>query len=127
MTVFTQILGYVGAALISIAFLPQTYKLIKTKDTKGLSLTCYLIYHLGLTFFIIYGSFSHNWPLVAANAVGWVINLILLALICYNLYQAKKHPQENPKKSWKENVKEKMQARKEQKEAKENSEEQDND
>lgn len=99
MAIFTDILGYLGALFISIAFLPQTYKLFKTKNTKSLSLTCYLIYHLGLTLFIIYASFTENYPLLAANAFGWVVNLCLLFLICYNLYQTRdKNHKENKNK-----------------------------
>ncbi len=90
MPIAIQIINYIGAFLISIAFLPQTYKLIKTKNTKGLSWISYLIYHLGLTFFIVYASFGHNWALLAANAFGWIVNAILLGLIFYNIYKTKK-------------------------------------
>lgn len=86
---YNDIMGYSGAVLISVAFLPQTYKLFKTRNTKGLSLTTTLIYHLGLTLFIIYASLSDpiNYPLLLGNVFGWVVNIALISLICYNLYQ----------------------------------------
>ncbi|WP_342252967.1 SemiSWEET family sugar transporter [Spiroplasma endosymbiont of Zeiraphera isertana] len=84
-----DIIGYIGAFFISVAFLPQTIKLIKTKNTKGLSLISYSIYQIGLTSFIIYASLIKNIPLLAANAFGTVINIILLTLIIYNLYYNK--------------------------------------
>ncbi|MGL5268451.1 MAG: SemiSWEET family sugar transporter [Spiroplasma sp.] len=87
MIIFTNIIGYTRALFISIVFLPQTYKLLKTKNTKGLSLIRYLIYHFGLTLFIIYGSFTQNYPLLITNIFGWIVNTYLLFLICYNLYQ----------------------------------------
>ncbi|MCL6428637.1 Sugar transporter SemiSWEET [Spiroplasma sp. JKS002669] len=90
MPIAIQIINYIGAFLISVAFLPQTYKLIKTKNTKGLSWISYVIYHLGLTFFIVYASFQENWALLAANAFGWIVNAILLGLIFYNIYKVKK-------------------------------------
>lgn len=89
MIIFTNIMGYIGALLISIAFLPQTYKLLKNKNTKGLSLTCYLIYQFGLTLFIIYSSFTQNYPLLISTIFGWIINSYLIFLICYNLYKIK--------------------------------------
>lgn len=85
-----DIIGYIGAVFISIAFLPQTIKLIKTKNTKGLSLMSYSIYQVGLISFIIYASLINNIPLLVANAFGTVINVILLTLIIYNLYYNKK-------------------------------------
>ncbi|WP_342261439.1 SemiSWEET family sugar transporter [Spiroplasma endosymbiont of Notiophilus biguttatus] len=84
-----DIIGYIGAFFISGTFLPQTIKLIKTKNTKGLSLISYSIYQIGLTSFIIYASLIKNIPLLAANAFGTVINIILLTLIIYNLYYNK--------------------------------------
>ncbi|WP_425381491.1 SemiSWEET family sugar transporter [Spiroplasma endosymbiont of Polydrusus pterygomalis] len=84
-----DIVGYIGAIFISIAFLPQTIKLIKTKNTKGLSLMSYSIYQVGLTSFIIYASLINNIPLLAANIFGTVINIILLTLIIFNLYYNK--------------------------------------
>lgn len=85
-----DIVGYIGAFFISIAFLPQTIKLIKTKNTKGLSLISYSIYQIGLTSFIIYASLINNIPLLAANAFATIVNIILLTLIIYNLYYNKK-------------------------------------
>ena len=89
-TITIDIVGYIGALLISIAFLPQTIKLIKDKNTKGLSLLCYSIYQVGLTLFIIYAAITSNYPLLAANTFGTVVNIILLTLIVYNLYYNKK-------------------------------------
>ena len=90
-----DIIGYIGAFFISVAFLPQTIKLIKTKNTKGLSLISYSIYQIGLTSFIIYASLIKNIPLLAANAFGTVINIILLILIIYNLYYNNKDKKNN--------------------------------
>lgn len=86
--IYVDVMGYLGAILIAGAFLPQTYKLFKTKNTKGLSLITTLIYHLGLTLFIIYASLSNpiNYPLLLGNAFGWIVNICLIGLICYNLY-----------------------------------------
>lgn len=95
--IYDDIMGYSGAVLISIAFLPQTYKLFKTKNTKGLSLITTLIYHLGLTLFIIYASLSNpiNYPLLLGNVFGWIVNICLISLICYNLYQQSNSSKKN--------------------------------
>lgn len=85
-SIIIDIVGYVGALLISIAFLPQTIKLIKDKNTKGLSLISYSIYQLGLVLFIIYSSSIKNYPLLFANVFGTIVNIVLLTLIVYNLY-----------------------------------------
>lgn len=97
----TQVMGIIGAVLISVAFLPQTYKLFKTKETKDLSLICYIIYQIGLILFIVYASLKVSegdtsfYPLLAANAFGAVVNTCLLFLICYNRFSKKKIKKEN--------------------------------
>lgn len=88
-SIIIDIVGYVGALLISIAFLPQTIKLVKDKNTKGLSLISYSIYQLGLILFIIYSSIIKNYPLLFANVFGTIVNIVLLTLIVYNLYSKK--------------------------------------
>lgn len=88
-SIIIDIIGYVGALLISIAFLPQTIKLVKDKNTKGLSLISYSIYQLGLILFIIYSSIIKNYPLLFANVFGTLVNIVLLTLIIYNLYSRK--------------------------------------
>lgn len=85
-SIIIDIVGYVGALLISIAFLPQTIKLIKDKNTKGLSLISCSVYQLGLVLFIIYSSLIKNYPLLFANVFGTIVNIVLLTLIVYNFY-----------------------------------------
>ena len=89
MDTIIKILGYMAAICIPLAFLPQTIKIIKTKNVKGLSLISYSIYQLGLILFIIYAAFKDNVPLLLPNIFGTIVNIILLILIVYNLYYQK--------------------------------------
>lgn len=85
MELFGTIIGWVGAVCLSIAFLPQTYKLLKNKDTTGLSWISYSIYEIGVILFILYGFKISNWQLFGANLFAFVINTMLLSLIFYNM------------------------------------------
>jgi MtN3 and saliva related transmembrane protein len=59
--------------------LPQALKIIKTKDTKSISLSMYILFVSGVFLWLIYGVLRQDVPVIIANAV----TLILASLILY--------------------------------------------
>lgn len=49
-----DLLGYVGAALTTIAFIPQITLAWRSDDLSGISLPMYLIFVTGVAFWLIY-------------------------------------------------------------------------
>ena len=43
-----EVIGFIAAFLTTIAFIPQVFKVLKTKSVEGLSLTTYLLYVSGV-------------------------------------------------------------------------------
>lgn len=74
----TDILGYVAAALTTFSFLPQAVKVIKTRDTKSISLVMYVAFTIGVLFWNIYGILINNYPMMFANAITLVFASIIL-------------------------------------------------
>ena len=77
---FYEILGLLAASLTTASFLPQVYKTWKTKSTEGLSLTMYLVFFLGIVFWLIYGIHLNSLPMILANAVTAVLSLFLVIM-----------------------------------------------
>ncbi len=50
-----DIFGIIAGILIAISYLPNAIKTIKTKTTKNLSFTQYMLFHCGCLLFVIYG------------------------------------------------------------------------
>lgn len=48
MNMFFEIIGYVAGICLSVCFLPQTLKTIKSKEVQGLSALSYGVYSLGI-------------------------------------------------------------------------------
>ncbi len=71
-------LGFVAAILTTSSFLPQAFKTIKTKDTSGISLFMYSLFSLGTLCWFLFGLFSHNMPVLIANAITLVFAAIVL-------------------------------------------------
>ncbi|MES2544269.1 MAG: SemiSWEET transporter [Bacteroidota bacterium] len=77
---YIPIIGYVAAALTTIANFPQTYKIIKTKSTKDISFTTYTFLTIGCSLWVIYGILNNDIPLIIANAISTTICVIILIL-----------------------------------------------
>lgn len=76
----TQILGYTAALATTVANFPQTYRIIKTKSTKDISVTTYILLTLGCGMWLIYAILNNDIPLLIANAISTTICLIILLL-----------------------------------------------
>ena len=72
-------IGFIAAALTTISFIPQAYKVIKTKDTTGISLGMYILFVLGVLRWLIHGIQVQDWPLILSNSITFVLSSIILA------------------------------------------------
>lgn len=74
------ILGLVAGALTTIAFLPQLIKTWKSKSAKDVSKETLAIFSLGVFLWLIYGIYLHALPIILANFLTLIFNLIILGL-----------------------------------------------
>ena len=74
-----EIIGFVGATLTTISFLPQVTKIYKTKSTKDISLAMYIAFALGVACWLIYGIGINSRPVIYAN----IVTLILVSMVLY--------------------------------------------
>ncbi|MCL2797074.1 MAG: SemiSWEET transporter [Firmicutes bacterium] len=72
------ILGYVAATLTTLAFVPQVYKVLKTKNTADISLYMYICFIVGLTAWMIFGIYKAELAIILANSVTLTLASIIL-------------------------------------------------
>lgn len=77
---FVDWFGYVAAALTSLSLMPQAIKVIKTKDTKSLSLTMYSMFTFGVGLWLVYGLLKTDIPIILANIITLIFALSILAI-----------------------------------------------
>lgn len=75
-------LGYLAAMLTTLAFVPQAIQVIRSKDTRGISLPMYVIFTAGVACWVGYGVALGSWPMIVANLVTMVLALVILVLKC---------------------------------------------
>ena len=77
---YVDILGYAAGILVVISLLPQVIKSWKTKSTKDISLSRYVIYVMGLILWVTYALIIQNGPVAVMNGIGLVLALLILYL-----------------------------------------------
>ena len=73
-----QYLGYIAGFLTTISFLPQVIKVWNTKSTRDISLGMFLIFTIGVFFWLIYGFLIENKSLIVANIITLILSLLIL-------------------------------------------------
>lgn len=73
-----EMIGYLAACLTTAAFVPQVWQVYRTRDTRAISQAMYLIFSLGVFFWLIYGWYLGSWPIVLANGVTLLLSLSIL-------------------------------------------------
>lgn len=72
--------GYIGATLTTLSFVPQAAKTIRSKDTRGLSLGMYATFTAGVVFWLAYGILLGSWPMILSNVVTLLLSLAILGM-----------------------------------------------
>ena len=73
-----DIFGYFAAILTTAAFIPQLIKTLRTKKADDVSLTTLLMFIIGVMFWIIYGYKISSTPILIANLITLILNLLIL-------------------------------------------------
>ncbi len=76
----TELIGATAAFLTTASFLPQAIKTIKTRDTSGISFAMYLMFVVGVGFWLAYGVLLENNVIIIANVVTFILAGAVLAV-----------------------------------------------
>ena len=73
-----EFFGYFAAILTTAAFLPQLIKTLKTKKAEDVSLITLIMFICGVVSWIIYGYKISSSPILIANIITFILNLLIL-------------------------------------------------
>ena len=73
-----EFFGYFAAILTTLAFLPQLIKTLKTKKAEDVSLITLIMFLTGVLSWIIYGYKISSTPILIANIITFILNLLIL-------------------------------------------------
>jgi MtN3 and saliva related transmembrane protein len=76
----TTLLGAFAALCSTVSFTPQAVKIIRTRETKDISVWMYTLTVIGFAAWGIYGVMLRQWPLVASNGICFVLSAFILTM-----------------------------------------------
>lgn len=75
-----NLVGGAAAALTTVCWLPQAFKIIRTRDTAAISLLTYSAFAVGLVLWLCYGILLGSWPIIGSNVVTLVLVIVIIVL-----------------------------------------------
>lgn len=85
-------LGYPAAALTTLAFVPQAWLTLRTRQVEGISASTYAALTLGVLLWLLYGWSQRDWALVIANAITLPLAGSILGTKLYEDWRRRRHP-----------------------------------
>lgn len=90
MDFFLSYVGYIAAALSTAGFVPQAIHTIRTRSTKDLSMSTFLILCTSTILWFVYGMAIRNLPIIFANGITCSLLMVILSIKIKNEYFSKK-------------------------------------
>lgn len=72
--------GYLAAVMTTLAFVPQAAKTIRSKDTRSISLGMYVVFTIGIAFWLVYGIALNSMPMILSNIVTFLLSATILGM-----------------------------------------------
>jgi MtN3 and saliva related transmembrane protein len=71
------IIGFAAAACSIASFLPQSWRIIRTRDTKSVSLPTYCLITTAYGLWLTFGWLRGEWPLIITNIICFSFALFI--------------------------------------------------
>jgi MtN3 and saliva related transmembrane protein len=73
-----EIIGLVAGLLTTMSFVPQAWKIYRTKSARDVSLHMFLAFSVGVALWLVYGLIKKDLAIVVANVVtlalaAWIV------------------------------------------------------
>ena len=75
-----HLVGTVAGALTTVAFVPQVWRVWKTRHARDLSLSMYLIFTSGVALWCVYGILLGALPIIVSNGITLLLAAAVLAM-----------------------------------------------
>lgn len=76
-----EVFGWLGFLTMQIFFVPQTVKILRTRDVAGLSLPAWVLLWLGFAFYVTYSIAVMDIVFIVGNAMGLLQTSLQIGLI----------------------------------------------
>lgn len=74
------IFGWLATAASTTSFVPQAWKIIKTRETDDISRLMYMVTVFGFACWTIYGALLDEWPIIVTNSICLTLSAFILVM-----------------------------------------------
>ncbi|ESZ77318.1 SemiSWEET transporter [Mesorhizobium sp. L103C105A0] len=74
------LIGYLATVCSMSSFTPQAWKIIRTRETSGISAPTYAITVLGFALWLAFGIMKAEWPIIITNGVCLLLSAFILTM-----------------------------------------------
>ncbi len=74
------IIGYTAATMSVSAFLPQAWRIVKTRDTSSLATPMWILQVCAFSTWIAYGVALSEWPIIVPNVICCLLAAFILTM-----------------------------------------------
>ena len=74
------IFGWLATAASTISFVPQAWKIIRTRETEDISLLMYAVTVFGFACWTTYGALLCKWPIIVTNSICFTLSAFILVM-----------------------------------------------
>ncbi|MER9744659.1 SemiSWEET transporter [Mesorhizobium sp. M0187] len=74
------LVGYLATVCSMSSFTPQAWKIIRTRETSGISAPTYAITVLGFALWLAFGIMKAEWPIIITNGVCLLLSAFILTM-----------------------------------------------
>lgn len=75
-----ELIGGIAATLTTCSFIPQVWRVWRTRHTKDISLLMYTLFTIGVALWLAYGILLSSWPIIVANAITLLLAGMVLVM-----------------------------------------------
>ena len=75
-----EIIGSIAAVLTTSSFLPQAIQVLRTRETRAISLLMYTLFTAGIALWGVYGLLTSQWSIIIANGVTLCLASLILTM-----------------------------------------------
>lgn len=77
-SIHIEIIGLLAACLTTASFVPQVYRIWKTKSAESVSLTMFLMFFIGVLLWLVYGIYIHSFSMTVANIITGSLAVVII-------------------------------------------------
>jgi MtN3 and saliva related transmembrane protein len=74
------VIGACATVASTVSFVPQAWKIIKSRQTHDISTGMYAVTVVGFALWTAYGIVLEQWPLIATNAICLILSAFILTM-----------------------------------------------